>query len=222
MSGDFEAKLAAEFGAAEDRVKQMQQQAESLTEALRERYARFDAIRARVRENILKPKLEALLRRLPGPVKPLSQSDKEGGEVRLILGHTEEAPASVTYLLSCSHDGSVKSVIYSDDLSIVPVFFEYDRASRIEMPLDGFDEAKVSSWLEERLVLFMRNYLRIRFEEAYHRENMVTDPVANIALAKVNAAAKREHGGRTFYFASEGAAKAFDENPERYAGAGKG
>jgi Cu+-exporting ATPase len=47
----------------------------------------------------------------------------------------------------------------------------------------------------------------------------VKDPVCGMSVEPSSAAAKREHGGENYYFCSQGCAKQFDADPERYLGA---
>jgi YHS domain-containing protein/uncharacterized membrane protein YraQ (UPF0718 family) len=49
-----------------------------------------------------------------------------------------------------------------------------------------------------------------------HPAGEATDPVCSMKVDPENAAATRTHGGRAYYFCSEGCAKTFEENPERY------
>jgi Cu+-exporting ATPase len=43
-----------------------------------------------------------------------------------------------------------------------------------------------------------------------------TDPVCGMMVDPESAAAKREHGGTTYYFCNSGCAKAFDRNPDAF------
>src|SRR5579864_6659977 len=46
--------------------------------------------------------------------------------------------------------------------------------------------------------------------------NFVRDPVCGMQVDPARAAAKVEHGGKTFYFCSAGCAKKFAESPDKY------
>jgi YHS domain-containing protein len=45
---------------------------------------------------------------------------------------------------------------------------------------------------------------------------MVKDPVCGMVIRPEDAVASEEHGGRTFYFCSEGCHRAFLEDPHHY------
>jgi Cu+-exporting ATPase len=51
------------------------------------------------------------------------------------------------------------------------------------------------------------------------RANEIKDPVCGMAVEPTSAAAKREFGGQTYYFCSQGCVEQFDAEPERYLGA---
>ncbi len=49
---------------------------------------------------------------------------------------------------------------------------------------------------------------------------MAKDPVCGMDVDEKTAAARSEHGGKTYYFCALGCKKAFDENPAKYTGGG--
>ena len=49
-----------------------------------------------------------------------------------------------------------------------------------------------------------------------------TDPVCGMQVEEQHAAGQSEHGGKTYYFCSQGCKNKFDEDPERYAGGSAG
>lgn len=48
--------------------------------------------------------------------------------------------------------------------------------------------------------------------------NTVKDPVCGMMIDPNTAAGKTEYKGQTYYFCSPGCKKAFDQEPEKYAG----
>jgi Cu+-exporting ATPase len=46
---------------------------------------------------------------------------------------------------------------------------------------------------------------------------MAKDPVCGMEVDEQKAAAKVEHGGKTYYFCSPGCKTAFEKDPEKYA-----
>ena len=52
-------------------------------------------------------------------------------------------------------------------------------------------------------------------------ENAVTDPVCGMSVDPASAAAKLEHGGKTYYFCNPGCAEKFKADPAKYMSAEK-
>ena len=50
---------------------------------------------------------------------------------------------------------------------------------------------------------------------------MAVDPVCQMKVDEKKAAATSEYKGRKYYFCAPGCKKAFEQNPEKYAGAAK-
>jgi len=52
----------------------------------------------------------------------------------------------------------------------------------------------------------------------YKNSIMEKDPVCGMSVDPKSAAGKSDYQGKTYYFCSAGCKKAFDSNPEKYAG----
>jgi YHS domain-containing protein len=76
--------------------------------------------------------------------------------------------------------------------------------------LDKVDRAVVESWLDGRLVEFAQTSVTIHFTDQYHKDHMVTDPVANVRFPKPFAHSKLEQGDKTYYFISEQTRRDFE------------
>jgi YHS domain-containing protein len=50
---------------------------------------------------------------------------------------------------------------------------------------------------------------------------MVKDPVCGMTIDPKTAAGKSDYQGQTYYFCSPGCKRAFDKEPEKYAGKGE-
>src|ERR1700738_3842107 len=55
-----------------------------------------------------------------------------------------------------------------------------------------------------------------RTNEARIKEKTERDPVCGMSVEPNKAAAKAEHGGKTYYFCAPGCAKRFQQTPEKY------
>jgi P-type Cu+ transporter len=74
---------------------------------------------------------------------------------------------------------------------------------------------------EDQTYFFCSDRCRDRFVASpVRRPSMSThiDPICGMTVEPETAAAKREYAGKTYYFCSQGCAKAFDLKPEAFAG----
>lgn len=212
---ELQSRLNAVFDEAQSRISEFQQKAGRETIALKERYAKFEEIRTRLRETIFLPRLKVLQERFPdGKMTPMRSRDI--GAVVFSIGRTVDVPASVEVHFHFRHDGRVENVILEYELHIRPAFTDFERSARFETPLLEVNDAAIAQWMDDRIVQFSQTYLSLRFVNEYQKEVLVTDPVAQVRFPKGFAKATREHGGETLYFASEESVELFDQNPPAY------
>jgi YHS domain-containing protein len=110
--------------------------------------------------------------------------------------------ANVTMTISVSASPDVTKLVLDYDLLIVPMFFEYQRHARLEMPLDKVDRDAVGKWVDDQLVACVKAYLMMQENQYYIQRAMVEDPITKARFLPQDAAGKLEHGGHTQYFAS--------------------
>jgi YHS domain-containing protein len=132
------------------------------------------------------------------------------------FGLTDWFPAKARLELAVSTNGLAENLLVQYTLQIVPSLFSFSGESEILFPFDNVDEARLTAWVEERLVSFADTYLRVEALEPYQSENLVTDPVCGMPLHKALAGGKEEHQGRTYYFCFEQCRTQFLADPARY------
>ena len=64
--------------------------------------------------------------------------------------------------LSASPDQDVRHLVLDYDLLIIPMTMKYDRHARLEVPIDRADDAAIGSWLDDRLVAFVKTYVALQ------------------------------------------------------------
>jgi len=207
-------RIEAEIAVAHERIAEFQRKAERRHEEMEKRRDRFKEVAA------------TLLQRIGRPVDTLasyfehaevSRSDDRTGRHAIVrFKHTPRFPASVELRFDVTHDEEVRRVIVMYSASILPIFLEYEKSDHISFDLDAVDEEKLRRWFEERIVGFVRTYLRIQFAEEYQKENLVTDPVAQVRFSRVFAKGTSEYAGHTYHFVSDETRAAFEEDPGRY------
>lgn len=211
----FKSKLdavKAEFSQSVDKLK-----AAAATDAkdLDKRYQQYEKMRQELAEKVIKPRLEEIAAEVPGVQHDLKK-DIDGATLTLSFPRTAERAALVELILSISHDDSFKQVMFGYELRIIPVFMEFEKFSKLMLPLEGLKTEAVAAWLDERLLSFMKTYLNMQFVEQYQKENMATDPVLNRRFPSNLAVGTIEHKGSKFKFASAESMAMFKTNPEKY------
>lgn len=213
----FKSKLEAvkaEFAQSVDKLKTA---AATDAKDLERRYQQYEKMRAELAEKVIKPRLEEIAAQVPGVTHDLKK-DIDGANLTLSFPRTKERAALVELILSISHDDAFKQVIFGYELRIIPVFIEFEKFSKLSLPLDGLKTEQVAAWLDERLLSFMKTYLNMQFVEQYQRENMATDPVLNRRFPANLAVGTIEHKGTTYQFASPDSMKMFKADPDKYLG----
>lgn len=213
---DLASRLQQEIEKAKGQVAQFHKESSQKSQTLNAGYAKFEEVRARLAEQF-KLRIKALTESIKES-KVDHERDRDGGEVRISMGHTELVPPSVVLRFVLSHGGAVESLAIDYYLSIIPVLFEFKAHDRIEMPLDQIDDAKLMAWVDDRIVEFTRTYLQIPFIDAYTKDSRVVDPVAKVSFNRVLAKGSVEYKGTKYYFASDESLKAFQGEPGKFAG----
>ncbi len=102
-------------------------------------------------------------------------------------------------------------IVLDSDLLIVPIFFEYERNARLEMPFDKIDKDAVAKWFDDRLVACVKAYLSMQDNQLYIQRAMVEDPITKAKFLPEESKAKLDYQGRTLYFSSEDSLRQYKE-----------
>lgn len=207
-------RIEAEIAASRQRIAEFQEKAERRYEEMEERRERFKEVAANLLQRSGRP-VDTLAKHFEHAEVSRSD-DRKGRHVVVRFKHTPHFPASVELRFDVTHDEEVRRIIVMYAASILPVFFDYEKSDHISFDLDSVDEEKLREWLEEKIVSFVRTYLRIQFAEEYQKENLVTDPVAQVRFSRIFAKGTSEYRGHTYHFISDETRGEFEEDPERY------
>ncbi len=198
---NLDARLDAAMEQAKARVQTFQHQAEQEYEAIRARFQQFLPIADRVVE-LAKARIEALKARFDLDMTP-SRYHADRVEERSVTLRFKTDVASVEARFALSHDREVTTLYLDYTLEIIPVFFHFSPHERLTMALDGYDEATVARWLDDRIVQLTDAYLEMLFTRQYMERALVSDPVAGVTFPRYFAAATLEEDGKTLHFVSE-------------------
>jgi YHS domain-containing protein len=179
------------------------------------RLKRFDAVAGEWVERLVIPKLQTLAGMLPNAM-PLARAGVAHQAV-LAFRQTDDFPADVHVEVGVTPDPGIERARVVFVASIIPILMDYEREGVFECGLEAPDAEGVAAFLDQRIVLFVEDYLRIQDPATpYQRDRLVTDPVCGMTLRRAEAAASMEHDGRPYYFCVPECRDRFEADPERY------
>jgi YHS domain-containing protein len=205
-------RIEAEFADARRRIEELQRRAAREAESVAERYEKFERLRHHVTDDILVPRIQAMLQHFDN-AKQSPHRHRFGVDLVIAFGRTTECPANVELKLSLTRDESIEQISLVYELTILPVFTKFEPRGALQFKLDEFDELQLTGWLEDRLVAFVQTYLSLQFVDQYQQDNLVSDPVASIRFPKAFAKATCEYQQQTYYFLSDASKTEFERDP---------
>jgi YHS domain-containing protein len=211
-SNDLESRLDAEMAAVTGRIEELRAKAVRAHEERQARYAEFVKVAAELSEKVGKPRLESLMKRFP-EAKSTKLELRHGRGVNLNFD-SDLARVSMEVAVHPLEDSGDLVVTY--DLSILPIFLEFEQHAELRQPLSKVDHEAVARWLDDRLVAFAKTYFALQFTEQYQRRNIAVDPVAGVRFPTSFAAGTVERGGVTYHFLSAQTKTEFERDPEAY------
>ena len=178
------------------------------------RHQRYTAVADRVMLDVIRPRMEKLKSLFENTRMPEARNSRHNSCCQ--FEHTGRYPAVAYVEMGVTRDGEIKTVTLECRLEIIPVFFPLKDRDELAMPLDEVDEEKAAAWVEEKILYFVENYLRLETSGYHQQENIVTDPVCRMRVNKAFAPAQATYRGKTYYFCVGECHARFVENPERY------
>ena len=199
-------RIDAEFSALDARIKQAQ--AERLQEH-RERQDRLASFEQQLEAltAVWKPRLEALIQRFGDRVKVTPRLASSSREVGLDF---QSNLARIRLRFSATTDHDVRKLILNYNLEIIPVLMQFDSHQQADWPIDAVDEQAIGSWVDDRIVDFVKTYLSLHENEHYLKDDMVEDRVAGVRFPRFAAATTSTWNGKTYYFIGDETRREFD------------
>jgi YHS domain-containing protein len=200
-------RIEAEFAAAADKVKKFQSEQVQEHQERQQRLEQFEQLLDQLRD-IWQPRLEALAQRFGDQVKATPEVTP-GRRQALFQFQSDLARIQLRFSVTTNFDAT--KVIFNYDLEILPVLTQFESHSELEFPLDAVDRAKLTQWIDDRIVSFVRTYLSLYENEFYLKKSMVEDPVIHVRFPKHAAGATLEWQGKTYYFVGEETRREFQK-----------
>jgi hypothetical protein len=207
---DLSGRLDAVIEEARGRVKAFQAEAAQSHREVQKRFHKLLPIAERITA-MAREKLERLRERLAFEVKPAhTQTERYYGR-SVSLEVKSELAGVIKLSFRLGHDRDVTRIMLDYELEIIPVFFRFTPHEHLDVPLEAYDEAAVSKWLDDRIVDFANAYLELHQTKQYQERVLVSDTVAGISFPKYFAASTIEHGGTTYDFVSDETRREFEK-----------
>lgn len=198
-------RIRAEFDARAQRQKETEQQRTKEAEDRDKRLAQFGRTCEDLKA-VWRPRFEEFATQFGDKIKITPSVTPSQREAKIVF-LTDMATMNLTLRVTPSAD--VTKLVLDYDLLIVPIFFDYARNARLEMPLDKIDKAAVGKWIDDQLISCVKAFLTMQDNEYYIKRAMVEDPITKVKMLRDDAKGKLELDGKTYYFSSEESLKKF-------------
>jgi YHS domain-containing protein len=204
-------RIDLEFDESAAKLKKLQSEQLQSSQDRDKRLQKFVQASEGLRE-IWKPRLEALAKKFGDRVnvKPVVEPSRREATFAF-----KSDLANIQLRISVATDSDATKVVFSYDLKIVPILMQFESHSEVEFPIDAIDREKLTQWIDDRIVTFVRTYLSLHENEYYLKGHMVVDPVNSVRFPKHAAAAMLERDGKTYYFVSDETRQQFEKSKEK-------
>lgn len=201
-------QIDAEFAAAEQKIRQSQQQRLEQYQQRQQRIDNLENVFDQHRD-IWRSRLETLAERFADRMKVTPRVVPGARQATL---EVESELARIVLRFSVAADEAVENVVFRYDLDIVPIYMKFDAHSELQFPLDDIDSQALGQWIDRCIMGFVHSYLAMHENAYYLKDHLVEDPVAKVRFPRFAAAAKLDRNGKTIYFISEETRRQYEEN----------
>lgn len=209
-------RIDEEFARSKSRMDKMRKDKVDEHQGRQNRLQLFEQACASLK-GVWGPRLEALQKAFGQRVQVTPTFDS--GRRQASFAFTSNL-ARITLTFTATTDVDVKKLVLEYSLSILPVLMSYPDRARLEQPLDHIDDQAVGTWIDERIIEFVKTYLSVHDNEFYLKAHMVEDPVAHVKFPEFAAASTLERGGKTLYFIANETREEFEAKEGKQKSAG--
>lgn len=181
--------------------------------------AAFMRAAERVHGELIRPRVEAIARHFPN-ARLEELRTPAGVHVRCVFARSDRYPASVTLTAGLLHDPDRHVASVFQHVEIVPMLAEFEQRKHHDVPLDalgrGDADADIAGFLDDALLRFVENYLRLEIDPRYQRTATTRDPVCGMTITAADAGAAVDHAHHRYYFCSMTCRDKFVANPNAF------
>lgn len=218
------ARILGEVDTAKDRVKTLRKAADQAYD-IQSRKCQALGMLAEQAYAILKERIGALLK--TEHFADLTFSEKEvshagmgprgfGKHITIAIPHSDSCLAKVILDFHLDGDLGYDSLVLDYKLEIIPVYLKFKGKDQYTIPVNAFSINAATTWIDDKLVEFVRTYFEIYFSEYYQSKSIVHDPVLNINFPKAFASGVKSYNGTTYYLFTAESQKRFEDQPRFY------
>lgn len=184
--------------------------AERYMAELGQRRDRYVEIAKHLMSTVIQPRLELIASYFPHA--SAGSKDPEW-HCSYWFGFSERFPTSTKVSFGVEHDARYEQLLIAYDVSMVPVFVKFNEHDKLIGTFDDLPEAKVASWVEQRLIDFLEAYLQVDRGRDDFVEEPATDPVCGMRISRSSAAASTSYRGHPYFFCNDSCLNQFTANP---------
>ncbi len=177
------------------------------------RRQRFEELATHLIATIIRPRVETLAGYFANAAPA---RDDAASLCSYWFGYCERFAASTQLEFAVEHDARFENLLLRYHVHMMPVFIKLTEHDSLTLPLDSVGDEIVASWIEERLLEFLDDYLRIDRGDADFEEDAATDPVCGMRINRSAAAVSGSYLGHPYYFCSTACQQQFDANPKHF------
>jgi YHS domain-containing protein len=207
--------VEADFSAADQRRQTQDDPHRRAIVEFQQRHEHYTTIADRLLDSIIRPRMHKVAEYFRHAQMP-GREDAGKDRCVLQLDPSLRFPTTAKLEFTVSRDAQCVTLMVLSNLEILPVFFPFEGRAQLTLPLGRVNDDTVAAWVVERLVCFVRTYLRVEAADQYDTNNLATDPVCGMRINQLYAAAQSEFDGQTYYFCLEDCLKKFVRDPRQY------
>ena len=177
----------------------------------------FESLAIQWLHELIGPRLAALA----APFSNAHWTHFPNGSLRagIVFDHCDEFPAHAQVEISITHDQNIDHACVKVTPSIIPVLSNPQTQTRCEVDLRAPNVDALGEFLDEAMLLFAADYLKIRNPESpYQKGLLVRDPVCGMAFRRADATVNIAYEGNTLFFCARSCKERFESAPSRYLG----
>jgi hypothetical protein len=163
VKSDLGQRIKAEFDARESRRQAEEKEQTKQSQEREKRLEQFTKICEDLK-SVWGPRLQEFAKQFGDKVKMSPAVTSESRKANVTFASDL---ASMTLTLSAAASTDVTKLVLESDLLVIPMFFDYDRHGRLELPLDKVDRNAVGKWVDDRLISCVKTYFQVQDNAHY-------------------------------------------------------